>query len=76
MEVKKKHHKKVESSSSDDDDFDIGQIIQFKEPKILNEAQDIVHTERVYFTPDDGKQRLIVVLDNAGLEIAKTKHDF
>lgn len=70
MEAKKR----LFESSSDDDDVDLGQIIQFKDSAA--DAESAIKTEKVYFTPDDGKQRLIVLLDNAGLEVARTKHDF
>lgn len=76
MESKRKGH--VESSSDDDDDFDLGQIIKFKEQPVAptDSGMPDIKTERVYFTPDDGKQRLMVLLDNAGLELGRTKTDF
>jgi hypothetical protein len=65
--------------SSSDDSFDLAEIIKFKEPTkaaLADHNQEPIDTDRVFFTPEDGKRRLIVVLDNAGLEITKTKHDF
>ncbi len=63
-------------SSSDDDDVDLGQIMQFKDTAPNTDSQAVFKTDKVYFTPDDGKQRLIVLLDNAALEVGRTKHDF
>ena len=65
--------------SSSDDSFDLAEIIKFKEPTqagLADHNKEPIETEQVYFTPEDGKRRLIVILDNAGLEITKTKHDF
>lgn len=52
--------------------------MKFKDDKPAEAGTDkvLIKTDKVYFTPDDGKQRLIVLLDNAGLEVGRTKHDF
>ena len=73
MEARKKVYYE---SSSDDDDVDLGQIMQFKDTAPNTDEQAVIKTDKVYFTPDDGKQRLIVLLDNAALEVGRTKHDF